>query len=109
MDEVKVTPKADKAVVDSRLPAPSISLEIAPLKNFLSVGEDPKEIGELKYIRSLFGKDVSDLEILHEVREVERKLGVPRLGETRLGKLYNYFRAMQNVKQAQKIRDGLLA
>lgn len=109
MEGVKVTPKEQPA--DNRLPDSSVSLEILPIKSFLSIeGElDPKETEQLEYIKSVFGKDVPMGDILSQIREIERKLGVPRLGESRLGKIYNYMRAMQNVKQAEKIRDSYLA
>lgn len=105
--DVKITPKV--MPTESRLPDSTIALDLVPVKSFLGVETtQPKDVEEMTYIRNLFGRGVTETDMLYELRQVERKLGVPRLGETRLGKLYNYFRAMQNVKQAEKIRDALL-
>lgn len=48
--------------------------------------------------------------IMKTLRDIEVKLGAPRLGhgESRLGLLYNYLRAEQTFEEASKLRNSYL-
>lgn len=98
--EAEATPTAiAEAIQESRAVA-----ETGPLAGFLDVGTpDKAERDKLDYIRQSLGKEGVDL--LMEVRGLEQRLAPPRLGESRLGLLYNYVRSLEAVKRAESERD----
>lgn len=108
MEDIKVIPKTTSA--DIRLPDSSVSYELLPIKSFLGISDiDNKSTDKLSYLRGQFGKEVPLTEVLHQLRQTEIKLGAPRLGETRLDKLYSYFRVTESIKLAEQRRQDMLA
>lgn len=82
---------------------------VASVKSFFRIIEPTSEETEqLKAIQAyLRGK--SDVEALTAIRHIENRLGMPRIGETRLGRVYDYIKAMRMVEEAEDYRDSLLA
>lgn len=70
------------------------------------------EVDKLKAITDYLKKEVKSglkSEWLMTLRHYEQRLSTPKLGETRLGKLYNYIKAQELVKESERQRDALLA
>ena len=66
--------------------------ELIPLQGFLGV-EEPgsRQRTQMKTIWDYFGKDAQGIgDALHRIKSTELKMTPPRLGESRLSKLYNY-------------------
>lgn len=85
---------------------------ITPIQSYLGVDHPTgTDKTQLDYVfNNLKGdsREVNLGEVLNQLRQIEHKLGVPRLGESRLGKVYNYLRSVENVKKAEQIRDAYL-
>lgn len=107
---ITVTPKGDAQVDSKPLPPQQ---HISPIASFLGVSDQsPKDTEYLNYIYGEIrgeSKEFNEGDALHKLRSIEQRLGAPGLSETRLGKIYNYFRAQENVRKAEKIRDAYLA
>ena len=83
-----------------------------PLKSYLGIDQlDAKTSQQLDYIYKEIkvDKNLTDGDILMALKEVKLRVGYPRLGETMAGKIYNYLRAAEGVKEAEKRRNALLA
>lgn len=108
-ETTKVTSKEETVSPESKSLPP---LEhISPLASFLSISnQTPKETEQLNYIYGEMrqDKDYNEGDILHKLRSVEQRVGMPALGETRLSKVYNYLRAQEQVRKAEKLRDSYL-
>lgn len=118
-EEVKVTPKTEtpsleKSIeeglkVGSNIPPQQ---HISPLASFLNVDtQDPKTTEKLNYIYTELRQDTKEFnegDMLHKLRSLEQRMGMPALGESRIGKIYNYLRASEQVRKAEKLRDAYL-
>lgn len=102
--------KADKP--DNTTTVGISAYQITPIQSFLGVDTPTgSEKTQLDYIFNNLkgdGREVNLGEVLNQLRQIEIKLGATRLGETRLGKIYNYLRSVDNVKRAEQIRDAYL-
>lgn len=47
-------------------------------------------------------------ERLHQLRKMESKMGQPKLGQSRLGRLHDYIQAQKMVEDAERWRDGVV-
>lgn len=47
--------------------------------------------------------------LMMALRGFENRLSAPKLGETRLGKLYHYVKAQKTVEEAEKWRNSMLS
>lgn len=110
-DVITVTPKGEASSEPTR-PVPP-QQHISPIAGFLGVADQSnKDTEHLNYIYGELrgdSREFNEGDALHKLRSIEQRLGAPALGETRLGKVYNYFRAQENVRKAEKIRDAYLA
>lgn len=85
-----------------------------PLVGFLELGTDEmtnKNQTILNEIWEYLAKETnSELtsERLHALRALENKLSPPKIGQSRLQKIYGYIQAQKAVAQAEKWRDGHL-
>jgi hypothetical protein len=62
---------------------------------------------KLAFIKHQFDTD-NEADVLYQVREIERRLTPPRLGERRIDIVYNYLRAKAEANKAAKLRDSYL-
>lgn len=80
------------------------------LKRFFEIDSMGFEEGEkLRNVWAYLGEKFPQAplqERLHQLRQIENKLGQPRLGQTRLGRIHDYLQAQKMVENAERWRDG---
>lgn len=85
-------------------------MKLGPVGSFLGVYQPSGEQGDqLRYINNFFTdgeKNIESADLLSRIRSVERKLAPPKLGETRVGKLYAYVKALNAVRGATKTAEA---
>lgn len=87
--------------------------EVAPLAGLLKIDHPTgKEQGQLAFIMAYLRENASDATnisaLLWQLRDIENRLSAPRIGESRLSKIYNYVRLAREVKEREAERDSLL-
>lgn len=50
-------------------------------------------------------KEMTEMELLHQVRQLENRLGFPNLGERRIDKIYRYVKLQSQIENLTKSRD----
>lgn len=115
MDEVEIEIEdegevSEKAVAVIRQHQPENLSEVEPLIGFLGVADpqDRQNRTMLKEIWSHLKDRPKTSEKLVALRDMESRLGMPKLGESRLSKLYSYIKAQEAVDEAEKIRNQYL-
>lgn len=95
--------------------APSVASEVdhsAPLAGFLSITEPTAEQREqLKAVWAYAEASTEDKSVpslLYAIQKIENRLSSPRLGETRLDKVYRYVKLQKQVDIATKMRDSMM-
>lgn len=114
MDDVILQPTSEEIVEADTGKTESTYIEShGVLKDFFEIdnlgaveGEKLREVWD--YLRQEYPKQPLQ-ERFHQLRSLESRIGQPKLGQTRLGKLHSYIRAQQMVKQAEKWRDGIIS
>lgn len=99
---VEVT--AEGIEVRSAEPQSDLSLvELIPLQGFLGVDDaGARQRTQMKTIWDFFGKDAQGVgDALFRIKQTEIKMNPPRLGESRLSKLYNYVQLQTKTKELQ--------
>lgn len=117
-DDVKVEIKKDEVEVtsepDTNDDRPLQTRPYAPLMGFFNLdGLNPsnKEDTVLQEIWDYLNETTkSELisEKLYSLRQLESRLGSPRVGESRWHKIHAYIKAQKMVEQSEKYRDALL-
>lgn len=83
-----------------------------PLAGFLSISEPTAEQREqLKAVWAYAEnstEDKSTASLLYAIQKIENRLSSPRLGETRLDKVYRYVKLQKQVDIATKMRDNMM-
>lgn len=75
------------------------------LKSYFDKDLTPEENSALKYIlEDLKGREITD--IIWTIRETERKLGVPTLGQSKIMQLKQYFKINKEIIGLEKLRDS---
>lgn len=108
MDGITVTPKTTP--VDPAQKEYSFD-EVRPIAGLL--GLDTSKLSDIdsKNIKSIYDfvrgeeKEMTELELLHKVRQIEQKLGLTSLGERRVDKLYRYVKLQGQIDNLSKARD----
>lgn len=82
------------------------------LKSFFEIDSMGFEEGEKLrtiwgYLSEKFPKALLQ-ERLHQLRKMEQKMGQPKLGQSRLGRLHDYIHAQKMVEDAERWRDGVM-
>lgn len=111
MDEITVTPKHDGDVVDVSVGQQSAPVEVDAIKVVSLLGGDPNDsngTGQAKFIRDYFYKEgMTDADLMYAIKSVENRLGALKMGETRLGKIYEYARIRKNIETNEKLLNEL--
>lgn len=82
--------------------------QTASLHSFFNiVNPTNKETEMLLAIQDYFKGD-SDVDTIVGLRNLENRLGSPKLGETRMSRIFQYIKAQNSVNEAEKLRDSLL-
>lgn len=104
-DTVTVTPKTDLPTADQKY---SFN-EVRPLAGLLGISTPTdNESTMLKEMAEFFRadkKEFTDIELLHEFRQLENRLGFPSLGERRIDKVYRYIKLQRQIDSLTKQRD----
>lgn len=86
---------------------------VSDIMNMLKVdspsGKDMTHLGAIDEYLKANAKEGSQLDRLVTLRGIENRLGVPRIGETRLGKLYSYVKMTNQIQSIESARDTLLS
>ena len=111
-DELIITPKNDGDNVEvstKQADTASPSIESVRIANMLGVSEmDNSQSDQANFVKDYFYKDgMTDVELLYAVKSVENRLGVLKMGETRLSKIYEYARIRKDIETNQKLLDQL--
>jgi hypothetical protein len=111
VDEITVTPKHDGDVVDVTVEQKSAPVEIEAVKivNLLGGKEhDTDASNQAKFVRDYFYKEgMTDAELMYAIKSVENRLGVLKMGETRLGKVYEYARIRKDIETNERLLNEL--
>ncbi len=87
----------------------SHDLEIIPLKQFFALPiPSTEESSQLKWIHEYF-QDLntrSTIDMFLSIRNIESKLGMARLGETRLTRIYEYLKINRQLSDLEALRDS---
>jgi hypothetical protein len=111
----KVAPEASKPVVVEH-----IAVQTAPITTYDSVSIDvmrmfgadfntpKKTMEQLKTVSDWALKGVETTgDGLAKIRDIERKIGLPRAGESRISRLHDYLRIQRNIDDLLKRQDAL--
>jgi hypothetical protein len=84
-------------------------VKIAPLTGLLNIpNPSSREISQLETIYSYLEEDATSVgELLYQFKQLESKMGLPKLGETRLSKTYNWVKTALAIKDLEKQRDAM--
>lgn len=82
------------------------------LKNFFEIMDEPGHEENIRlervweYLQEKYPNQSLN-EYKYQLRRLEDKIGVPRIGETRLGKLHQYIQAQKHVEEALRWRKSI--
>jgi hypothetical protein len=111
MDEITVTPKHDGDVVDVSVDQKSVPVQVDAIKVVSLLGGDPNDpdgTNQAKFISDYFYKEgMTDAELMYAIKSVENRLGTLKMGETRLGKIYEYARIRKDIESNEKLLNEL--
>lgn len=112
MDPLTPTVEVTEDGIEVRSPEPQSDLsavELLPLQGFLNV-DDPgaRQRTQMKAIWEYFSKDAQGVgDALYRVKQTEMKMMAPKLGESRLSKLYNYVKLQTQSQDLQTQLENL--
>ena len=108
---IVVTPKHGGDVVDVTTEQKSAPVQIDAMKVVNLLGGDPNDTdgsNQAKFISDYFYKDgMTDADLMFAIKSVENRLGTLKMGETRLGKLYEYARIRKDIETNTKLLNEL--
>ncbi len=113
-DELVITENKDETVsVEVKPSFRSAEVKVAPLNNYFDIDRKTtnKEQQQMEGIMEFLDGDTDtkvEGNIYVALRNIEEKLTSPKLGETRMGKIYNYVKILQEIKGAEEERNSLL-
>lgn len=106
-DGITITPKTTPPI-----PAQEYSFdEVRPIAGMLGLDvhtlpeTDKANIQQIYDFVRADNKEMTEIELLHKVRELEQKLGLTTLGERRVDKLYRYVKLQSQIDNLSKARD----
>ena len=105
--DISVTPKSVSTPVDMTYVADNIH----PIASMLGLDthnlSDSDQSAVAKIYEFIRGdaKEMTELEVLHQVRELENRLGMTNLGERRLDKVYRYVKLQSQIDRLSNARD----
>jgi hypothetical protein len=87
----------------------SDKVETLPLSGLLGIHDPgPRQQTQLKEIWDFLAEKANGTgDLLHQFRHLENRMSPPRLGETRLGKVYNYVALQRQLKQTEEQLNSL--
>lgn len=112
-EEVKATPDPVIQIEDGMTkPEPAFIESHGILNDYFEVdrvgfSEGEKLRGVWQLLREQFpNKPVQ--EYLHQLRQIESKLGAPRIGQSRLNRVHGYLMIQKQIEDAERWRDGMI-
>lgn len=106
-DAVVVTPKVSAAPAEQGFAKD----EVTPIAGLLGLDTHNVSDTDAQAIKAIYdfvrGEDseITELELLHRVRQIEQKLGFTSLGERRLDKVHRYVKLQGQIDSLTKARD----
>lgn len=107
MDGITVTTKALADTAQSNYDFDAVR-PVAGLLGLNTHDLAPSDVSAIQKIYEFVrgdAKEMTDLELLHKVRELEQKLGMTSVGERRVDKLYRYVKLQSQIDGLSKQRD----
>lgn len=84
---------------------------VRPVAGLLGLNTHNLSDTDTKALQSIYdfargdNKEMTELELLHNVRQIEQKLGLTSLGERRVDKLYRYVKLQSQIDGLTRARD----
>lgn len=109
-DGVVVTSKVSAETPDSGFSAS----DTLPIAGLLGLDTHNLKATDTNYLQEIYdfvrgdSKEMTPLEVLAKVRNLENRLGIPRLGERRLDKVYRYVKLQSQIDNLSKELNGEL-
>ncbi len=104
---IVVTAKQSSAPVDVSY----IADEITPIAGLVGLDTHNLNDADKQSIKEIYdfvrgdAKEMTELEMLHKVRELEQKLGMTSIGERRIDKIHRYVKIQAQIQNLEKARD----
>lgn len=105
-DGITVTPKTSSQPVDQGYATDNLH----PIAGMLGLDTHNLD-GDIDSLQKIYefvrgdAKEMTQVEILHKVRELEQKLGMTSLGERRVDKLFRYVKLQGQIDKLSGLRD----
>lgn len=84
-------------------------VETLPLQSYLNL-EHPtsRELTQVREVWDYLADKANGVgDLLYQFRQLEARMSPPKLGETRLAKIYNYVNLQKQITEAEQQRDSL--
>lgn len=106
---IVVTPKEDSVEVTVDQKSPPVRIDAVKIINLLGGDiNDNDGSNQAKFISDYFHKEgMTDADLMFAIKSVENRLGVLKMGETRLGKVYEYARIRKDIETNTKLLNEL--
>lgn len=85
--------------------------EITPIAGLVGLDTHNLVDEDKQYLKTIYdfvrgdAKEMTELELLHNVRQLENRLGMTGLGERRVDKIYRYVKLQSQIQNLEKARD----
>lgn len=106
-DEITVTPKSIAAPQAQEF----VKDDINPIGSLLGLDTHNLSTKDSQQLQAIYefvrgdAKEMTELELLSKVRNLEQRLGMTSLGERRIDKLYRYVKLQSQIDNLTKARD----
>lgn len=86
--------------------------EVRPIAGLLGLDTHNLSSTDSQNIKAIYDfvrgeeKEMTELELLHKVRQLEQKLGLTSLGERRVDRIYRYVKLQSQISNLEKVRDS---
>lgn len=110
MDGVTVVAKASPVAVDGAF----VKDNTFPIASYIGLDTHKISDADQQTLQNIYdfvrgdAKEMTELEMLSKIRELENRLGMTSLGERRLDKVARYVKLQSQIDNLSKARDGEL-
>lgn len=106
-DGITVTPKSPSVAPSQSYTSDSVT----PIAGFLGLDTHAINDVDSQSLQKIYdfvrgdAKEMTELEMLHKVRELEQRLGMTSLGERRVDKVFRYVKLQSQIDHLSQARD----
>lgn len=106
-DDITIVAKSTETPTETH-----VDNDTAPVASYLDIlNPNETDSHQLKTLVEFLrgdAKEMTQSELLHQLRHLELKLGEPRIGERRIERLYRYAKLNAQIKGLESERNALL-